>query len=179
MYTEISRCRSCGNTELTTVLSLGEQYLASSFVKTNDGNPLAKVKFPLTLVLCDPNGNAPGCGLLQLKETVDRDLLYRDYFYRSQTNPMMHDALREIVTETMQRINLSEGDAVLDIGCNDGTLLGFYPPTARRCGIDPAQNISREHLAPSIATRVDYFSAAAALALSGGAPYKIVTTIAM
>jgi NDP-4-keto-2,6-dideoxyhexose 3-C-methyltransferase len=177
MYTEITRCRSCGNQRLTQVLSLGRQYLASSFVATNEGNPLARVKFPLTLVLCDPG--AGGCGLVQLKETVQRDLLYREYFYRSQTNPMMHDALREIVTEASARVEIAPGDAVLDIGCNDGTLLGIYPPDLKRCGIDPARNVSRSHLDPAIATAVDYFNAPAALALSGGSAFKIVTSIAM
>jgi NDP-4-keto-2,6-dideoxyhexose 3-C-methyltransferase len=179
MYTEITKCRSCGNSGLTPVLSLGEQHLASSFVRTNEGNPLASVKFPLTLALCDPNGDTPGCGLLQLKETVDRDLLYREYFYRSQTNPMMRDALREIVDEAIERVDLAPGDGVLDIGCNDGTLLSLYPSDLQRCGIDPAQNVSRAHLDPAIATAVDYFNAKTAFALSGGSNYKIVTSIAM
>lgn len=179
MYTEISKCRLCGNPELTTVLSLGHQYLATSFVKTNEGNPLAKLKVPLTLVLCDPAKNPKACGLVQLRETVDRDVMYREYFYRSHTNPMMRDALKEIVDETMKRVEIGPGDAVLDVGCNDGTLLTFYPPSLRRFGIDPAANIAIRQADPSIAIAVDYFGADAAAALSGNVQFKIVTSIAM
>ena len=179
MYTEISQCRLCGNPELTTVLSLGRQYLATSFVKKNHGNPLAKAKFPLTLVLCDPRRNPKACGLVQLRETVRRDLLYREYFYRSHTNPMMRDALQEIVGEATERVELAPGDAVLDVGCNDGTLLSFYPETVRRFGVDPAANISERRVDPSIAIAVDYFSADTCSAMSGGSRFKIVTSIAM
>jgi len=179
MYTEISKCRLCGNPELTTVLSLGNQYLATSFVKTNDGNPLAEVKVPLTLVLCDPAKNPKACGLVQLRETVERDVMYREYFYRSHTNPMMRDALKEIVEEALKRVESAPDDAVLDIGCNDGTLLTFYPPSLRRFGIDPAANIHTRQADSSIGIAVDYFNADAAAKLSGNARFKIVTSIAM
>ncbi|MEO8367663.1 MAG: class I SAM-dependent methyltransferase [Candidatus Solibacter sp.] len=179
MYTEISQCRLCGNRQLTTVLSLGDQYLATSFVKTNKGNPLAKIKVPLTLVLCDPAKNPKACGLVQLRETVERDVMYREYFYRSHTNPMMRDALKEIVDEATRRVELTANDAVLDIGCNDGTLLTFYPDSVRRFGIDPAANIPIRQADSSIAIAVDYFGASVAAKLSGDARFKIVTSIAM
>lgn len=158
-YTRIDRCRVCESSDLTEVLSLGEQFLASSFVKSNTDNPLAATRFPLTLVLCDRTKNPKGCGVLQLQETVKRDLLYRKYFYRSATNPMMHSALSEIAQELMARIPFAEGDAVLDIGCNDGTMLSFFPASLRRFGIDPAENISPlKGIDPSIKIRTDYFS---------------------
>ncbi len=33
MYNEIKKCRICGNSELETVLNLGEQYLTGIFPK--------------------------------------------------------------------------------------------------------------------------------------------------
>lgn len=180
-YKRIDRCRVCGSSDLTEVLSLGEQFLASSFVKSNADNPLATVRFPLTLVLCDRAKNPKGCGLLQLRETVRRDLLYRKYFYRSATNPMMHSALQEIAQELMTRIPLTDGDAVLDIGCNDGTMLTFFPASLRRFGIDPAENISPlKNLDPSIRILTDYFSQEAARKVSGGVEtFKAIASIAM
>lgn len=173
------RCRICGNPNLTEVLGLGEQYLASSFVKTNIGNPLAESTFPLTLMLCDKRANARACGLVQLRETVQRDLLYRDYFYRSATNPMMRDALRELVDETLQHVKSEKGDRVLDIGCNDGTMLGYFPGTLDRFGIDPAENVPRAQLDPSIRIVTDYFSKATARRLAGDGLFKVVTSVAM
>lgn len=180
-YTRIDRCRMCGSADLTEVLSLGEQFLASSFVKSNTDNPLAATRFPLTLVLCDRAKNPNACGLLQLQETVKRDLLYRKYFYRSATNPMMYSALREIAQELMTRIPFDAGDAVLDIGCNDGTLLTFFPASLRRFGIDPAENISPlKNFDPSIRILTDYFSQEAAHKVSGGTKtFKAIASIAM
>ena len=44
----------------------------------------------------------------------------------------------------IQEGNLQQGDVVVDIGANDGTLLSFYPETVTRVGIDPAKNIHSE-----------------------------------
>ncbi len=180
-YKRIDQCRLCGGAALTDVLSLGEQFLASSFVKSNENNPLASIRFPLTLSLCDRAQNPAGCGLLQLRETVDRDLLYREYFYRSATNPMMRQALAEIAGEVMLRVTAEPGDAVMDIGCNDGTMLTFFPASLGRFGIDPAKNIpALQGIDSSIRIRTDYFSRESAYAVSGGIKkFKVITAIAM
>lgn len=173
MYKEITKCRICGNENLQSVLNLGEQFLSSQFVKNNDVEELAKVKVPLTVLLCDV------CGLVQLKETVDRDLMYRSYFYRSGVNPMMRDALADVTRDIKAHANLKEGDSVLDIGCNDGTMLTYFPITMHRIGMDPAQNINRSSLDPSITVIQDYFSAEKASAANDGKLFKAVSSIAM
>ncbi|MEM7395931.1 MAG: hypothetical protein AAF492_26660, partial [Verrucomicrobiota bacterium] len=66
-------CRSCGHTELRPVLSLGRQ-TAVGFGDSAEAEP---IQGPLELVLC--NKQDGGCGLLQLKHTLDQDLLYRRY----------------------------------------------------------------------------------------------------
>ena len=75
-FTVITRCRLCESAKLVPVVYIKPQYIASTFVKTNTNNPKAKIKIPMTLLLC---GN---CGLAQLKETVEQNLLYENYFYR-------------------------------------------------------------------------------------------------
>ncbi len=103
MYKEISQCRICGNDRLKPVLDLGEQYLSSSFVKSNeDVDAFSKSRVPLTVLLCAQ------CGLVQLKETVDRDLMYRSYFYRSGVNPMMRDALADVTRDIKAHSNLKK-----------------------------------------------------------------------
>ncbi len=174
MYQDISRCRICGNEDLTKVLDLGEQFLSSSFVKSNDEvDEFSKSRVPLTLLLCGT------CGLVQLRETVDRDLMYRSYFYRSGVNPMMRDALADVTRDIKAHSNLKEGDSVLDIGCNDGTMLTYFPITMRRIGMDPAQNINRHSLDPSIIVVQDYFSADKARGVNDGKFFKAVSSIAM
>jgi SAM-dependent methyltransferase len=173
MYKDITHCRICGADTLTEVLDLGEQFLSSSFVKDNASESLSKIRVPLTVLLCKT------CGLVQLRQTVDRDLMYRSYFYRSGVNPMMRDALADVTRDIKARADLKEGDSVLDIGCNDGTMLTYYPITMRRIGMDPAQNINRDSLDPSITVVQDYFSAEKARTANDGNLFKAVSSIAM
>lgn len=173
MYKNISACRICSNKGLVEVLDLGEQFLSSSFVKSNEADELSKTRVPLTVLLCNR------CGLVQLRETVDRDLMYRSYFYRSGVNPMMRDALADVTRDIKAHASLAEGDSVLDIGCNDGTMLTYFPITMHRIGMDPAQNINRNSLDPSITVIQDYFSAEKARATNDGKLFKAISSIAM
>src|SRR3989344_8744873 len=168
-FKNISQCRICQSIKLTPVVHIKSQYIASTFVKTNTNNPKAKIKIPMTLLLC---GN---CGLAQLKETVNPDLLYADYFYRSNISNTMNRDLRDVVKESVSRVKLRDGDCVLDIGCNDGLMLTFYPDNLNRVGIDPAKNIDWSHLDKSIKIVNDYFPSKQL----EGKKFKIITSTAM
>ena len=173
LYDRVTACRVCGGEHLLTVIDLGSQYLASNLVESNEGLPLDDLKAPLSCVLCRD------CGLLQLHETVDRDELFRAYFYRSATNPMMLAALRDVMSEALTRVDLSPGDVVVDIGANDGTLLGLFPPEYRRVGVEPARNISRPDLDGSIRIVNAFFTREVVEEALGGVSAKLVTSIAM
>lgn len=173
VYDVVRACRICGAADLQLVIDLGSQYLASTFVASNEGLPLDELRAPLSCVLCG------SCGLLQLAETVDRDALFRSYFYRSATNPMMRDALRDVRDEAMARIALEPGDTVVDIGANDGTLLGMFPDWLRRIGVEPAKNIQRPDLDPSIEIVDTYFTREALADRVADGSVELVTSIAM
>jgi len=50
----------------------------------------------------------------------------------------MRDHLKDIVDRASTEVNLNlRSDVVLDIGCNDGTLLSFWPDKFIRVGFDP------------------------------------------
>ena len=66
---------------------------------------------------------------------------------------------------------------VLDIGCNDGTLLSFYPPSYDRYGIDPS-DISRG-VDGSITIINDLFPSVELKEKLDGRQAEIVTSIAM
>ena len=93
--THLKKCKICNNTNLERVLQLNEQYISATFVKSNLNNDLTKIKTPLTLVLCAKKENQKNCGLLQLLEITEPDLLYREYFYRSSTSNTMKIDLEE------------------------------------------------------------------------------------
>jgi len=158
VFKEVSKCRVCGSHNLTEVINLKSQHLSATFVKDNIGLDIAKIKVPLTLVLCDKRKNNSGCGMLQLKEEVQPDLMYRQYFYRSSTSDMMRKDLENVIEDIRSRVDLQSGDIVVDIGANDCTTINFYPPNLRRIGIEPAKNISWDHVDKSITILNDYFS---------------------
>ena len=158
-YKTISKCKICDSTELTDVIHIPEQHLSATFVEDNAKVEISKIKVPMTLTLCDRNKNPKGCGLLQLREEVEADLLYRQYFYRSAISQTMQDDLREVITDIQSKIDLKPNDIVVDIGANDCTMLGFYPKTFRRVGFEPAQNIDWSHVEKSIQVINNYFNA--------------------
>ena len=125
-FIPITKCRVCQSNKLIPVVSLKPQYIASTFVKTNKNNPKSKIKIPMTLLLCK------NCGLIQLKETVEPNLLYESYFYRSNVSNTMNRDLRDVVKDAISRVKLKDGDAILDIGCNDGLMLTFFPENLQR-----------------------------------------------
>ena len=154
----LEECKVCGSKELTEVIHLDPQHLSATFVKDNETVDVAKIKVPLTLVLCDVSKNSSNCGLLQLKEEVDPDLLYRQYFYRSAASDTMRNDLKNVIADISSRLPLKKGDIVVDIGANDCTTINFYAPDLTRVGIEPAKNINWSHVDPSITILNDYFS---------------------
>jgi len=164
-------CRVC-NGSLESVLSLGEHYV-SNFLYPGESDG---IKAPLDLVLCHR------CWLLQLRHTVPAEALYRNYWYRSGTNQTMRVALGDIANKAEALSHLQAGDSVLDIGCNDGTLLAAYTTKSiSRVGFDPAENLA--YLSRQVADHVvvGFFEAEVFQRdpkLIGYRP-KIVTSIAM
>jgi SAM-dependent methyltransferase len=131
-------CRICGSRELVPVLSLGEQYIAGAFAEPGGEQPVAR-RIPLELVRCDMTRNEEGCGLVQLRHTVPGAILYRSYWYRSGVNHTMTRNLHDIAAQAEEMVELHPGDLVIDIGCNDGTLLdGYRAPSLKYLGFDPS-----------------------------------------
>lgn len=152
------KCRICGSTQLTEVIRISPQHLSPTFVKSNENNEAAKIKVPMTIILCDKSKNAQGCGLLQMKETVNPDLLYTNYFYRTATVNTMKNDLMDVVEDVKHHAKLNGGDIVVDIGANDCTMLGYFPASLERIGVEPAKNIDWSDLDKSMKVVNDYFS---------------------
>jgi 2-polyprenyl-3-methyl-5-hydroxy-6-metoxy-1,4-benzoquinol methylase len=134
--THRTTCRVCNSSALTPVIDLGDQYLQGSFVKPGKQSPPTR-KIPTRLVRCDPMRDEHACGLLQMEHTVPPEVLYSAYWYRSGTNQTMHRHLRSIAEEAASLVGNPTARA-LDIGCNDGTLLNYYPSGIQKFGIDPS-----------------------------------------
>lgn len=168
-------CRVCGSGALTPVLDLGEQYLQGSFLMPGqDAPPMRKI--PTGLVRCDPTRDEKACGLLQMSLTLPPEILYQSYWYASGTNQTMRDHLRGIAEEAASLVGKRDA-RVLDIGCNDGTLLNCYPAGFVRFGIDPS-DVARE-VKGDIRVVHDVFPCEELTREAGGKPFDIITSIAM
>lgn len=167
-FTTRKDCRLCGGA-LDSVLDLGAIHI-STFIDTNE---IAPPKVPIELVKCF------GCGLMQLRHTVNPDIMYANYWYKSGLNRFMVDALGDVVNKTLDRVTLLDGDIIVDIGANDGTLLAQYPEEIRKktysVAFEPS-NISEDARPHCNVLVNDYFTAKK---YPFGQRAKIITSIAM
>lgn len=163
-YKTVTNCRSCGNGDLEAILSLGNQKIVDF---RNE-----PVTVPLDLVRC------PVCTLVQLRHTTNPELLWNDgYGYRSGVNEAMVEHLHGIAHQA--ELFLKDGDAVLDIACNDGTLLSGYTKNVKRMGIDPSKNVARhaEATLKGLPHKIviDFFNKEAL----AGSVFKVITCVSM
>lgn len=166
-------CRLCDAAALLPLFSLGDLCLCNTFPRAGD----LELRVPLDLVLCDPG--LGGCGLVQLRHTTPSDLMYREYWYRSGLSRTMRAHLASITRQAAELVGLRGGDVVLDIGCNDGTLLRSYgQKTLTLVGFEPTQLAAQARRGTSVIVH-DYFNAEGFRRALGRLKAKVVTTIAM
>jgi len=159
------------------VLNLGRQALTGVFPRSRDQR---LTEGPLELIRCQEEGGE-SCGLVQLRQSYRLEEMYgENYGYRSGLNPSMVAHLKGKVKRILERVSLSSGDRVLDIGSNDATLLHGYPkggPTL--IGMDPTGGKFAEYYSDDIRLIPEFFSAEAVKRHFGGRKMKVVTSIAM
>ncbi len=168
-------CRVCGSAALTPVIDLGRQHLQGSFVKPGKELPPMR-KIDTVLVRCDPMRDEQACGLLQMTYTVPPEVLYSAYWYRSGTNATMRGHLQGIADHAATIVGKKDS-VVLDIGCNDGTLLGCYPDGYAKFGVDPS-DVARE-IDERVTVVQDMFPSEELKTALDGKTCDIVTSIAM
>jgi len=130
----MNKCILCKNMDFSTVVNLGHIF-PSAFIDTPDNLDENKYAVHTLLQQCRQ------CKFVQLAEFLPPDEMYREYWYRSGINHSMVSSLRDIVQKALEKTPLSTG-AVMDIGCNDGTMLSFYPQDVFKVGFDPANNLA-------------------------------------
>lgn len=164
-YTTHDHCRVCTHPDLYEILSLGH-LVPSTFPLPSEPDPPA---VPMTVVHCE------ACGFVQLRESVEDDALYRQYWYVSGTNELMREELRDVVFSLPGALG---GKVVIDIGANDGTLLSNYQPSVHKIAFEPASNLIERLGQVADVTYNEFFPGPASAALP---PQSIdhITAIAM
>ena len=126
---KIDSCRICGHGVSSSVIDLGALALTGFF--EIDGSKVSKGNMSLTRCLSER------CGLLQLQEIYDPGVLYGDHYgYASSLNSSMAAHLASKAESAQRKLDLVDGDIVIDVGSNDGTSLSYFPKSVKKIGVD-------------------------------------------
>ncbi len=130
-------CRSCGNTELKRVVSLGYQPLANNLLnKKKDECEL----FPLEVNFCEK------CYNCQLSVSVDPKKMFSKYLYTSSTSRVFRNHFIEAAKKYTKELKLNKKKSyIIDIGSNDGVALKPFLDLGYKkiLGIEPAKNLAK------------------------------------
>jgi len=166
----VERCQVSGSTDLRPILFLG------FLPPVNTMNPIGtrpdeQPAYPAQLLYC------PESKLVQLGLIVDPAIIFPPHYaYTSGTTRILRENFADLSREVAQLFPIEQRDLVVDIGSNDGTLLGnFHRAGYRVCGVEPT-NACRIAEAAGIPCLNEFFgreSAHEVRRLHG--PAKIVT----
>jgi len=178
IYKEIESCRICGNQELDLILDLGTLALTGVFPKTQSEEVPTG---PLNLVKCRESNSKNSCGLVQLRESYNPELMYgHNYGYQSGINKSMVQHLHNKVKNILGYVTLNFEDIVVDIGSNDSTLLQAYPKEQiNLVGFDPTGIKFKKYYPDHITLITDFFNSKTFKKKFGNKKAKIITSIAM
>ena len=130
-------CRSCGNTNLKRVVSLGYQPLANNLLKTKDEKCEL---YPLEVNYCTK------CHNCQLSISVDPKKMFSNYLYTSSTSKVFRGHFVNAAKKYIKDLKLNKKKSyIIDIGSNDGVALKPFKDLGFKylLGIEPATNLAK------------------------------------
>ena len=165
-----SDCRACASKQLELVFSLKPTPIGDAFV-TAEQVHTEQPSYPIDLFMCQ------NCGLAQLTDVIDPEVLYGDYIYVTASSLGLAEHFRAYAKDVVNRCRLGAGSLVVDLGSNDGTLLRQFKDLGMRVlGVEPASHIAAEATAGGIQTIDSFFEPSLARRLAGEfGPAKVVT----
>lgn len=171
MIKSIQNCRSCNSSKIEVVFDLGEQVLTGVF-RSDSLDDISSS--PVALVACN------SCRLVQMKYSYSLNEMYNEgYGYQSGLTTYMSQHLKGILSFASDLVNLDKDDSILDIGCNDGTLLNHYPKDLYNLiGIDPVAKKYLDRYPKNAKVVTDFFTKESYFSVTSNKA-KIVTSISM
>ena len=128
---EIKSCEVCGNRQLKKVLDLGRHPLCDDLVLI--GSDRICQEYPIEILLCGKCLTAH-----QRFQVPKEDLFPKHYHYRARMTPSVLTGMFGLVHCCAEKFGSLQDKLVLDIGCNDGSLLDFFKQQgARTVGVEP------------------------------------------
>jgi SAM-dependent methyltransferase len=131
LLNEITSCEVCGNQDLRPALNLGDHPMCDDLVAVGDSRVCRE--YPIDILFCDR------CLTAHQHYQIPKHLLFPPtYHYRSRHTADVLDGMRQLVAACKDEVGDFTGRKVLDIGCNDGSLLTFFRDEgAMTFGIEP------------------------------------------
>ncbi len=130
-------CRSCGNTKLKRVISLGYQPLANNLLSKKDEKCEL---YPLEVNYCEK------CHNCQLSVSVNPKKMFSNYLYTSSTSKSFRDHFKNATDKYIKDFKLNKKKSyIIDIGSNDGVALKPFKDLGFKkiLGIEPAKNLAK------------------------------------
>ena len=130
-------CRSCGNTNLKRVVSLGYQPLANNLISKKEQKCDL---YPLEVNYCNI------CHNCQLSVAVDPKKMFSNYLYTSSTSKIFRNHFIDAAKKYSKELRLSKKNSyIIDVGSNDGVALKPFLNLGYKkvLGIEPAKNLAK------------------------------------
>ena len=143
-------CRFCEN-QTTSVIDFGDMPIANHFAKSTDFDTY---RFRLSASLCNE------CFLFQLDEQPKPELMFHEnYPFFTGLSSTMTQHFGEMAIRSLDEVDRDLSDIqVMEIGCNDGTLLAnLAQAKIRHLGVDPSANVVKLARDKGVDAQVDFF----------------------
>ncbi len=130
-------CRSCGNSKLKRVISLGFQPLANNLINSKKETTQL---YPLEMNFCNK------CYNCQLSVNVDAKKMFSNYLYLSSTTKTFRKHFEDAAKKYVKEFKLSAKKSyIIDIGSNDGVGLKPFKDLNFKniLGVEPAKNLAK------------------------------------
>lgn len=131
-YNILKKCRLCSSKNLKNVYFLKSTPIGDDYLN----KVKYQKKYPLVIQNCKK------CNFVQLSCVIDQRILYGKYLYVTQTSVGLPQHFKNVANFFFKKKLISKSSKILEIGCNDGTLLNHLKKkTELVVGVDPAKKI--------------------------------------
>ncbi len=129
-------CMNCGSKSLYQFIDLGDQPNGNHFPSAAERDQ--ELFFPFSMLACED------CWQVQIEEFPSPDFMFSNHPYITGVNMPVVEHFENLVSWVLDRFEPPKNSLVIDIGCNDGTLLkAFQQRGMRVLGVDPGQRTGR------------------------------------
>ena len=168
---KINKCEVCDYKVLIPSLNLGLHPMCDDLIKIEDSK--TNKEYPIEIGFC------PKCYTAHQQYQIPKqDLFPSDYHYRARFTKDVLNGMEQLVNYLEEKFGLLKGKKVLDIGCNDGSLLDFFKEKgAITFGVEPTganfeaaqkghyivnayfdKKVAENHIKPDIITFTNVFA---------------------